>query len=681
MPANLLSIASGLALNRLAAGGIGALLLLALLGVFVARRKHGTLLVYGACSFVCLVMLLVSLTALLSGTATENALTLPIGLPLGQTRLALDPLSAVFAVILNLTSMLVSFGAIGYGAHAREPLRVLPFYPAFIAAMNLVLVAQDAFSFLVGWEIMSLASWALVVSEDESESNRHAGLVYVIMAAGGALTLLFAFGLLAGADGGYGFAEMRQAAAFGPAAIVLVLALVGAGSKAGLVPLHAWLPLAHPAAPSHVSALMSGVMTKVAVYGFVRIVFDLAGPPAWWWGVPVLLVAGTTAQLGVLHALMEHDLKRLLAYHTVENIGIIFIGLGLALAFEASAMGTAAALAFTAAVFHVFNHSLFKSLLFLGSGAVQSATGERDMEHLGGLIHRMPVTAAAFLVGCVAISALPPFNGFVSEWLTFQAILLSPELPDWITRLLVPAIGATLACSAALAAACFVKAFGSTFLGRPRSDAAMRARETDRFSRGAMLAFAALCFLAGILPGYVLDALASVSRQLVAARLDPQAAEPWLRIAPISAERGVYNGWLVFVMIGIAAAITAAIARRSASHALRRAPAWDCGFPDPSPATQYTSGSFAQPIRRVFGSIVFRAREHVDMPQPGDSRAAKLSVEIHDTVWAIFYAPVIRHVDSLANRFTKLQFLTIRKYLMLVFATLILMLVIIGVSA
>jgi formate hydrogenlyase subunit 3/multisubunit Na+/H+ antiporter MnhD subunit len=679
VPESVLSIASSLALNRLAAGGIATLLLLALLGVFVARRKHGSLLIYGACSLVCFAMLLVGVAALLGGSRVEDALTLPIGLPLGRTQLALDPLSAVFAVILNLTCALVSFGAIGYGAHAREPERVVPFYPAFIAGMNLVLVAQDAFSFLVGWEVMSLASWALVVSDDQRESNRRAGLVYVIMAAGGALALLFAFGLLAGANGGYGFAAMRQTAAFGPAAIVLVLALIGAGSKAGLVPLHAWLPLAHPAAPSHVSALMSGVMTKVAVYGFVRIVFDLAGPPAWWWGVPVLLIAGTTALLGVLHALMEHDLKRLLAYHTVENIGIIFIGLGLALAFEASAMGAAAALALTAAIFHVFNHSLFKSLLFLGSGAVQNATGERDMERLGGLIHRMPVTAAAFLVGCVAISALPPFNGFVSEWLTFQAILLSPELPEWITRLLVPAIGATLACSAALAAACFVKAFGATFLGRPRSEAAMRARETDRFSRGAMLAFAVLCLAAGILPGFVLDALAAVSQQLVGERLAPQAAEPWLRIAPVSAQRGVYNGLLVFAMIAIAAAVTAAIARRVASHALRRAPAWDCGFPDPSPATQYTSGSFAQPIRRVFGSIVFRARERVEMPQPGDTATAKLSVEIHDTMWAVFYAPVIRHVDSLADRLTKLQFLTIRKYLMLVFATLILMLVIVGV--
>ena len=420
-------------------------------------------------------------------------------------------------------------------------------------------------------------------------------------------------------------------------------------------------------------------MTKVAVYGFVRIVFDLSGPPSWWWSVPVLVTAAVTALLGVLHALMEHDLKRLLAYHTVENIGIIFIGLGLALAFEASAMGAAAALALTAAVFHVFNHSLFKSLLFLGSGAVDNATGERDMERLGGLIHRMPVTAATFLVGCVAISALPPFNGFVSEWLTFQAILLSPDLPEWIPRLVAPAVGAALACSAALAAACFVKAFGSTFLGRARSEAATAARETDGFSRAAMLAFAVLCLLAGILPGFVLDALGSVSELLVGARLEPQSAQPWLRIAPISAERGAYNGLLVFAMIAIAAAATAVILRRVASHALRRAPAWDCGFPDPSPATQYTSGSFAQPIRRVFGSVVFRAREYVEMPKPGAAGAAKLTVAMHDTVWEGFYAPVIRLVDALADRLTKLQFLTIRKYLMLVFATLILMLIIVGV--
>ena len=232
------------------------------------------------------------------------------------------------------------------------------------------------------------------------------------------------------------------------------------------MPLHVWLPLAHPAAPSHVSALMSGVMTKVAVYGFVRIVFDLLGTPDWWWSMVVLALGGITAVMGVLYALMQHDLKRLLAYHTVENIGIIFIGLGLALAFKAHGMALAAALALTAGLLHVFNHSIFKSLLFFGAGAVLTATGERDMEHLGGLIHRMPQTAFVFLVGCAAISALPPLNGFVSEWLTFQAILLSPQIPSWGLKLLVPAVGALLALSAALAAACFVKAFGVTFLGR-----------------------------------------------------------------------------------------------------------------------------------------------------------------------------------------------------------------------
>src|SRR6266446_3049934 len=307
------------------------------------------------------------------------------------------------------------------------------------------------------------------------------------MASFGTLCLLLAFALLAGVDGAYGFEAMRTRHP-GPtvAALVLTFALLGAGSKAGLVPLHVWLPLAHPAAPSHVSALMSGVMTKVAVYGFIRIVLDLLGPPEWGWSMMVLALGGITSALGVLYALMQHDLKRLLAYHTVENIGIIFIGLGLAMAFQAYGMALAAALALTAGLLHVFNHSVFKSLLFFGAGAVLSSTGERDMEHLGGLIHRLPQTAFVFLVGCAAISALPPLNGFVSEWLTFQAILLSPQLPSWGLKFLVPAVGALLALSAALAAACFVKAFGVTFLGRARTPAAARAQETDAFSRAAM---------------------------------------------------------------------------------------------------------------------------------------------------------------------------------------------------
>ena len=665
-------------MSQLAASGVGLLLALSVLGIFAARRALGTRLVYAACAAVCAALAGVALLGLLAPGAGLESVEIPVGLPLGRTVLGLDPLSAAFAVIVNLAAAIVSGYAIGYGAHAREPLRVVPFYPAFIAGMNLVLLAQDAFSFLVGWELMSLASWALVLSEHRAAENRHAALVYLIMASGGALTLLLAFGLLAGPHGGYSFEAIRRVSSAGVGPIVLLLALLGAGSKAGLVPLHAWLPLAHPAAPSHVSALMSAVMTKVAVYGFVRLVFDLAGPPAWWWSVPVLLIAAVTALLGVLYALMEHDLKRLLAYHTVENIGIIFIGLGLALAFEASGMRAAAALAFAAAIFHVFNHSLFKSLLFMGSGAVLNATGERDMEHLGGLIKAMPVTAVAFLAGCIAISALPPFNGFVSEWLTFQAILLSPQLPQWVARLLVPAVGATLACSAALAAACFVKAFGMSFLGRPRTKAASAAAETDRFSQIAMLLLALLCLLAGILPGFVLDSLGAVTQLAVGERLAPQSAQAWMRIVPVDIHRSAYSGLFVFVMIVLAAAATAFVVRRVASHALRRSPAWDCGFPDASPATQYTAGSFAQPIRRVFGSVVFRAREAVAMPKPGDTAVARLQVELHDTVWDVLYAPIIRLVAATAERLNRMQFLTIRNYLTLVFAALVALLIIVG---
>jgi hydrogenase-4 component B len=459
-------------------------------------------------------------------------------------------------------------------------------------------------------------------------------------------------------------------------AIILILALLGAGSKSGIVPLHAWLPLAHPAAPSHVSALLSGVMTKVAVYGFVRIVFDLLGTPQWWWGMLVLVIGGITAVMGVLYALMQHDLKRLLAYHTVENIGIIFIGLGLALAFEANDMGWAAALAMTAALFHVFNHSVFKSLLFFGSGAVLSATGERDMEHLGGLIHRMPQTAFVFLVGCVAISALPPLNGFVSEWLTFQAILVSPTLPQWGLKLAVPAVGALLALSAALAATCFVKAFGVCFLGRPRTPAAEHARETDRWSLAAMFILAALCLLAGVLPAFFLDTLAPAVKVAAGERMPAQTGLAWLTIVPIAESRSSYNGLLVVVFIAASAGLTALAIHRVATRALRRAPPWDCGFPNPDPATQYTASSFAQPIRRVFGAVAFSAREKVMMPWPGDPSPARLEVTMRDPVWEIVYDPIRRGVAFTADRLNPLQFLTVRAYLSLVFAALIALLLV-----
>ena len=288
----------------------------------------------------------------------------------------------------------------------------------------------------------------------------------------------------------------------------------------------------------------------------------------------------------------------------------------------------------------MLNHSFFKSLLFFGAGAVLTATGERDMDKLGGLIHRMPFTSFAVLVGCVAISALPPFNGFVSEWLIFQAVLQSPELPQWALKIMVPAVGAMLALAAALAAACFVKTYGVTFLGRPRGTAAETAAEVDRYSLAAMFILAALCLLAGILPGLVIDALAPVTIQILGSRMPVQAGQPWLSIVPIAESRSSYNGLLVMVFITVTASLAVYVIHRFASRALRRGPAWGCGFSDATPAAQYSGVSFAQPIRRVFGTLLFHARDHVEMPPPGDIRPARLRIELHDLVWSGIYAPI-----------------------------------------
>jgi len=664
--------------------GVAALMALAPIAIALSTAPRGanaaTGVVYGACLIVTLTLGVIALLSLFEYSQSPSVVTLPLGLPWLGAHFRIDALAAFFLVVVNLGGAAASLFAVGYGRHEHSPQRVLPFYPAYLAAMNIVVMADDAFSFLVSWEFMSLTSWALVVSHHQLRENLRAGYVYLLMASFGTLALLLSFGLLAGADGNYAFDTIRAShptAAL--AALVLVLTVVGAGSKAGVVPLHAWLPLAHPAAPSHVSALMSGVMTKVAVYGFIRIVFDLLGPPAWWWSMVVLAVGGITAVMGVLYALMQHDLKRLLAYHTVENIGIIYIGLGLALAFKAEGMPLAAALALTAGLFHVFNHSVFKSLLFFGAGAVLNATGERDMEHLGGLIHRMPQTAFVFLVGCAAISALPPLNGFVSEWLTFQAILLSPQLPSWGLKFLVPAVGALLALSAALAAACFVKAFGVSFLGRARTPAAANAKETDSNSLAAMYFLAALCLVAGIVPSFFIDALAPVTKSLVGVSMPHQAGVEWLSIVPIAESRSSYNGLLVFIFVLLSGSIAAFAIHRLASDKLRRGPAWDCGYPDPSPATQYTASSFAQPIRRVYGTTVFHAREIGEMPPPGATAPARLTVELRDLIWDAAYAPVAGAIGYAAEKLNSLQFLTIRQYLSLVFTALVLLLLVLAI--
>ena len=648
--------------------GILAFLVLGLIGVFRGRDANG--IVYGASLGISAALGIAGLRALLG--AAPATLVLPLGLPWIGAHFRLDALAGFFLLVVNLGGVGASLYGIGHGRHERDAARVLAFYPWFLATLNLVVVADDAFTFLFAWELMSVVSWALVLAHHRDPANIRAGFVYLVMASLSGLVLLLVFGLLAGANGGYAFTLMRAARPTpGIAGVAFVLALLGTGAKAGLMPLHAWLPLAHPAAPSHVSALMSGVMTKVAIYAFVRIAFDVLGDLSQWSAVVVLALGGATAGLGILYALMESDLKRLLAYSTVENVGIIFIGLGLAMAFRASGFAAGAALALTAALFHVFNHAIYKSLLFFGAGAVLSATGERDMERLGGLIHRLPQTSFAMLIGCAAIAALPPLNGFVSEWLTFQAILLRPALPQWGLKLMIPADGALLALTAALTGACFVKLFGIAFLGRPRSDAARDAHEVDRFSRAAMLGAALLCLLLGLFPGVLVDALAPVARELLGVRLAEQMALPWLSLIPIAAVRSSYNGLLVFLFIVLATSLTILAIHRFASRAIRRAPAWDCGFPDTSPITQYTGASFAQPIRRVFAASLLGARETVFMPPPGDMAPARIEKTLSDPLWEALYAPLGVWIAWLADRLNHLQFLTIRRYLAFVFVALV----------
>lgn len=652
-----------------------ALCLLALSLVATAMRglSAASAAIYGASALLCLALVLVGAGTLVT-QAAASGMRVPVGLPWIGAHLRLDALSAVFLTLLGAGGAAASIYAVGYGRHEHEPHRVLPFYPGFLGAMALVLLAGDAFTFLLSWEMMSLLSWALVLTSHRAEETRKAGYLYLVMAGFGTMVLLLAFGLMAGPEGGYDFAAIRVAERSPAlAALVLGLMMIAAGSKAGLMPLHVWLPVAHPAAPSHVSALMSGVMTKVAVYGFVRVAFDLLGPVAWWMSVPVIVVGAVTAVMGILFANVDGDGKRVLAYSTIENIGVIFAALGLALAFRANGMQALAALALTAGLLHAMNHMLFKSLLFMVAGAVLNATGRRDLDGLGGLIHRMPKTAFLALVGVTAIAALPPLNGFVSEWVLFQAVLQSPGLPQPGLQFLVPAAGGLLALAAALAAACFVRFYGVIFLGRPRSDVARDAVETDRWSLAAMGGLALLCVLAGIVPGVLIDLVAPAADMLLGARMPVQMGNSWFTLIPVAEVRSSYSGFLVIVFIAISGGAMAWLVHRLASRRLRRAPAWDCGFPNADPVTQYGAGSLAQPIRRVMAPLL-AARETVTMPPPGDMAPARHAVQTEDLAWRHIYTPLVGLVGLAATRFNALQFLTIRRYLALVFGSLILLL-------
>src|SRR4030066_1757660 len=483
---------------------------------------------------------------------TESWIIL-MGLPDRPFHIRLDPLSGFFLTLIGALGFIVSVYSIGYvkGFIGPRPVTSLVFfYSLFLAGMFMVVLADDAFFFLISWEVMAAASYFLVMFEDEKAENRRAAFLYLVIAHIGAIAILLLFGLVAGfASGfesfnGFTFDAMRHAA-FPPhwAAITFFLAFFGFAAQAGVIPLPVWLPEAHPVAPSNVSALMSGIMLKTAIYGIIRVTFDLIKDFPWWWGAVVLILGLVSALLGILFALQQQDLKKLLAYSSVENIGIILVGVGLSMTFAAFNSPVLSALALTAALYHTFNHAMFKGLLFMGAGAVLHATHERNMEGMGGLIHRMPWTSALFLIGSVSISALPPFNGFVSEWLTFQAFLLSPALPNPLLNLLIPLAAAILALTAALAATCFVKAFGITFLGHWRGNHDTHIHEVDGFMKTGMVLAAAMCLFLGVLPTFVIDWMDIVPERFLGGKLAASAGEfGWVWLTPISYTRASYSG-------------------------------------------------------------------------------------------------------------------------------------------
>jgi len=642
--------------------------------------RYGSSLLLGFCG---LFAILAGGWALIDETHSTDQLAL--GLPWLHWHLRLDALSGFFFGIVGVLVLAISLYAPGYlrefthPGH-KQPLSVLGLFTGlFILGMLLVLLADDAFVFMVSWELMSVSSYFLVAYQHQYAANRRAAFLYLLMAHVGALAILLGFGVLAGFSGGYTFEAMRTANLSATwASIAFALAFFGFGMKAGIVPLHAWLPEAHPAAPSHISALMSGVMLKVAIYGFLRFVYYLLDNFYWPWGLVLLVLGTVTALTGVLYAMAQNDLKRLLAYSSIENVGIIFMGLGLSMIFLGTDHPMLGMLGLVAALYHVLNHAIFKGLLFLGAGAVLYRTHERDLDHMGGLIHRMPWTAGFFLVGCVAISALPPFNGFVSEWLTLQTALQAPQLENGVLRALIPVTAALLALAAALAAACFVKAYGVAFLGRPRSRHVTHAHEVSTGMLAAMGLLAGLCLLLGVLPTTVIEALGPVTQLLVGQTLPSATAQGWLWLTPVAPEVASYSAPLVLLAIMITFVIGRLLLRRKAKPARRAAP-WDCGFGPLNARMQYTSSAFSQPIRRVFAPT-WKIEEPIEVRREagvlGRALSLRHQLHVHDWSWLKGYLPIGRLVLGAARRIGHIQTGSIHTYLLYSFVTLLVLLVV-----
>ena len=655
--------------------------------VLMRREKLANVFSFGMASLSALGGLLAALAYLSAGPgeAVPKIDLLPSFIPYIQFTVRLDPLGAFFLLIVSLLGVALSIYSLGYarGFFGRKNVGVLgAFLNLLLLATSVVFLAGNAFFFLIAWEIMALTAYCLVSFEHEKVETRNAGVLFFVMSHIGTGCLILGFLLLFQASGSYdfdGFHLLGDTMSPGKRDAAFLLFLAGFGVKAGIVPLHIWLPAAHPVAPSNVSALMSGVLIKTGIYGLTRVLFDFLGTPPNWWGVTVLSLGTISAVLGVLYALMEHDLKRLLAYHSIENIGIILMGLGASLMFLHSGHPVLASLALVAGLYHTINHAVFKALLFLGAGAVLHATHTRNMEELGGLAKRMRWTALFFLVGAVAISALPPLNGFVSEWLTYQSLLQGFGTTSSLVRIMFPISGAMLALTGALAAACFVKAFGITFLAQPRSAHAANAHEASFTMLLGQGILTAACVFLGLFPFVFLKWLDPVTQQLTGQQISAQlSAANGLVLSNATAQGGTVS-MLGLALLGLSLLAAPLVlwlifARRAKT---RRGPTWDCGLRGLTPQMEYTATGFSKPIRMIFKAL-FRPRREVQREydfSPYFATTIRFESHVEEVFQTRIYRPLNRLVLGVSRRLRALQAGSIQAYLIYIFITLLLLLI------
>jgi len=651
-----------------------AWLAIGFMGVVALRRFRFVAVVLfpvGACFS--LLLMAVALSAAFSGTETA---VLPLGLPQLPFHLRLDSLSAYFLLLIGGVSAGVSAFAAGYfrqGEGTPPGLMCLE-YHLFLASLSMVVLANDAYIFMVAWETMAMSSFFLVIANHRIPEIRHAGYLYILVAHIGALGILLCFGLLQANTGDYTFANMR-AQHLSPfwASTAFVLAVFGFGAKAGVLPLHAWLPEAHPAAPSPVSALMSGVMLKIALYGILRVSFDLLQTRIWWWGVLLMAVGLATALFGVVFSTVQVEMKRLLAYSSIENIGLMCAGFGLSLLFSAYDMKALSALALTASMYHMLAHAFFKSLLFCSTGAVMHATGERSLGKLGGLMRYMPWVAWPTLVGALACAGLPPFGGFVAEWMLLQSFLFTTGLPNGFLDMLVPVMAALIALIAALSGYTMVKYFGVIFLGQPREESLSHAHDAGPWERLGMSWLVAGCVLLGLFPNQVIAIIDPVTQLLVHAGLAHTVADNGWLLIPVNVERASYAPAIFLLGILGSFALAFLLVRKLYHGRMRRVPPWDCGYPWQTPRMQDTAEGFGQPIRQIFEPF-FRLKRH--LPKAFDEQPS-YKVTLEDPLWYWLYLPVATLVERVSRIIGMLQQGRIAVYLMYSFVTLIVVLLVV----